>query len=104
MSVKKKKQVKSSKPKAMTYSLNVEVAETEPTLEVLEKSFDLAGARLTYAHQQHTYWTAEVHGRSKEFNLACTRFKQKKHGFTDAELQSQHTVKLPSTAVWTYAK
>lgn len=101
--VKKKAANKSGKAfvGTMTVTANLPEPESTETLAELEKKFDLAGSRLTYALQKKTKWEHEVYTRSQDFNCATIKFKQKKHGFTDAEIIENPLV---SSALWTYAK
>lgn len=66
----------------------------------LEKAFDLAGARVTYASEQRAYWTQEAYKRHLEFDKVTVAYKQRKHGFTDEQVKGNPPT---SATVWSYA-
>jgi hypothetical protein len=96
--MKKKKLKNSTGSSAMTFKYSGEIG-AEQDLASLKKSLDLASARLTYAIQQEHYWQNQGQIRGQEFDIANTRYRQKKCGFTDLELQEGSSV-----TVWKYAK
>jgi hypothetical protein len=99
--MKKRKLATGWKKGTTTVTTNVYVPLPEKSLSEMEKEFDLASARFTYALEQKKYWDREVHQRSQVFDEANTAFKKKKGGFTDEQIRDNPKV---STAVWSYAQ
>jgi hypothetical protein len=99
----KKKPQKS--PDSKTYTMQYNPQAIDPykdmPIEELEKALDLASARLVYANDMVAQWRQKEHNRGRTFNAVLVAYRQKKHGFTDEQIQGEPNT---SSASWAYAK